>query len=328
MSEATPPTRTVRDIAGLLALVPSLLGHQPTDSLVIVCMKGSLVELTVRLDLDPVLREDTIVKLLPALRRSETTAVVLAGYRDPIDDGLADVLKELATDVEVVHLLDAGRHIAVVDAVMVGAERWRSIWEEGDHDVAGLRYHAARAQDVLDGRAPARSRAELAARLEPGSEPGGDTFFLAAEAAMLAGLDTSGEGLVETVSGFLDVYERERVAPDDAVLGALVALASFDAGLSAALRRLDRDNAHHWFKLWSTALRRVSGMAAWAPAVLAGSAAFLTGDGATMNIAHEHAAGRRPDHWATRLLLRINQEALSPAAWERLLTDALPGRGE
>lgn len=328
MSETTPPTRTVTEIAGLLALVPGLLGHQPADSLVIVCLKESLVEVTIRLDLANLSCGDAVVKLLPALRRSETTAVVLAGYQDPIGDDLADVLKDLATDVEVVHLLDAGRHIAVVDAVMVGAERWRSIWEEGDHDVAGLRYHAARAQDVLDGRAPARSRAELAARLEPGSQPGGDTFFLAAEAAMVAGLDTSGEDLVEILGKLLDVYERERAVPDDAVLGALVALVSFDAGLRVALRRLARDDAHHWFELWSTVLRRVGGMAAWAPAVLAGSAAFLTGDGATMNVAHDHAARRRPDHWATKMLLQINQEALSPAAWERLLTDALPGRGE
>lgn len=168
MSDPTP-TRTVTEITGLLALVPSLLGHQPTDSLVIVCLKESFVEVTIRLDLADLSRADAVVKLLPALRRSGTSAVVLAGYRDPIGDDLADVLKDLATDVELVHLLDQGGHIEVVDAAMVGAERWRSVWEEGDHDAAELQYHAARAQDVLDGRAPARSRAELAARLEPGS---------------------------------------------------------------------------------------------------------------------------------------------------------------
>lgn len=157
---------------------------------------------------------------------------------------------------------------------------------------------------------------------------GGDTFFLAAEAALLAGLDASGQGLVETLGQFLDVYERERVVPDDAVLGALVALVSLDAGLSTALRRLARDNASDWYDLWSTALRRVGGMAAWAPAVLAGSAAFLTGDGATMNIAYDHAVRRRPEHWATRLLLRINAEAVPPDAWEQVLTDALPHRGD
>ena len=211
--------------------------------------------------------------------------------------------------------------MAQLGTVVVGSEHWVSLGDGRQHPLDEVHDHPVRVQEIYEGRCPARSRDELAALVQPGSDEVGEAFAVTAEAGLLALLAMGDEDVAGLAGEYLDVVWRER-AVDDALAGALAALVSLDAGLLAALRRIDRDTAGDWRELWAAVVRRATGRLAYGSLVVAGTAAFVSGEGALLTTATEHAERLRGGHWGVEMLARINREVVNPSTWPQPLVEA------
>ena len=160
---------TLRSPAELLAVIPHILGFQPTSSIVILTMRGQHLGLTMRNDLpEPTQTEEVAALLMQPLRREDPDRVLLIGYEDhpgqsiPVIDALHRRLDEVSIEVQ--------------DRIVVHQGRWRSLTcpEPGCCPTEGTPIPTAAeaahvtAEFVGAGIAPAYSRTELAARLEAG----------------------------------------------------------------------------------------------------------------------------------------------------------------
>ena len=315
MTDQTIPVRTVHDSAGMLALIPGLVGFEPQESVVIVLMAGTRVRLTARVDTCEVARPELMAQLGTAVHQTASDKAFLAAYSTEDPDAAETALASLGEALTQAHDLD------VLDAVVVGSEHWVSLADGRQHPLDEVRDHPLRVQEIYEGRCPARSRDELAALVQPGSDEVGEAFAVTAEAGLLALLAMGDEDVAGLAGEYLDVVWRER-AVDDALAGALAALVSLDAGLLAALRRIDRDTAGDWRELWAAVVRRATGRLAYGSLVVAGTAAFVSGEGALLTTATEHAERLRGGHWGVEMLARINREVVNPSTWPQPLVEA------
>ncbi|WP_427385201.1 DUF4192 domain-containing protein [Janibacter sp. G56] len=111
-------TTTVRGAADVLALMPYTLGYQPSDCVVLVCVRDGLLGLTERLDLPPVERVASACSALlePVLRHDAAEGVLLIGYETHEGDSLP-LLTQLGDAV-----VEAG--IDLLDTLVVRDGRW------------------------------------------------------------------------------------------------------------------------------------------------------------------------------------------------------------
>ena len=188
---------TLRSPAELLAVIPHILGFQPTSSIVILTMRGQHLGLTMRNDLpEPAQTEEVAALLMQPLRREDPDRVLLIGYEErpgqsmPVIDALNRRLGEAGIEVQ--------------DRIVVHSGRWRSLTcsEPGCCPIEGSVIPTAAeaahvtAEFVGAGIAPAYSRTELAARLEAGSAAV-EVAEILSSSDTLPGIDTT--GMSETV---------------------------------------------------------------------------------------------------------------------------------
>ena len=170
----TAPARvlTCRSPADLAALVPQLVGFAPTESLVVISLRGPRrrLGLTVRVDLcDLPMLLDQIVGALD--RDGAAGAVLVVHSADPTDDRhpWADLVDEVTGALD-------GRGIEVTEALLVRDGAW---WSYGcaqsccpprgtPLDPGSPLLRAVASEHAYDGRAVLASREELVASLQPG----------------------------------------------------------------------------------------------------------------------------------------------------------------
>ena len=157
----------------LLAVVPYLLGFNPTNSIVTLCLSDNRLGLTQRLDLPPPDRaHDVASALLPILIRESPDSVILIVYEDQEGESLPALealTKALQSSVMRIH-----------DRLVVRDGRWRSLDchspsccpAEGSPvpepaDVSGVV-----AEFVGRGVSPHANRESLARQLERGPQAG------------------------------------------------------------------------------------------------------------------------------------------------------------
>lgn len=308
----------IRDTAGLLAAIPAALGFVPSESVVVMpLVAGGAVALTMRADIDEEAASLERAALLAIERAPGARAVVIVAYssRLPAQDA-AQLVRGLALAIETAYL-DDDEPVSVQSMVVVGAESYAEVsgWDTAlqPRPLSDVENHAVSVRAIVDGAAVRPSRAALAAQIAPESE-------------------TAPEGFLEALTAPVSVSEMRTIL--DGVwdgdmstnsMGWLVTVASHGVGFGYALSRLSPSTASRWFDLWSRICRVVPRERAVRPLVLAGLAAWLRGDGATLNVAGELAAQVRPDDDGVRLLQLISRVALPPDAWEHYratLTDA------
>ena len=164
MTETTP--RRARGPADLLALVPSLFGFHPADSLVLLTVGDTATPFHARVDLptDPCGVELVGAQLTETVQRNGTTHVVVVAYTG--DAGLAHAVVD--------HLFDCLAKIGVelVCAVRADCGRWWVLpaWPDEEGTPYDVRDHPWTAQAVLDGNVVHASREELAQTLV-GNDP-------------------------------------------------------------------------------------------------------------------------------------------------------------
>lgn len=332
----TPRTLHVKSPADLLALVPTVLGFHPDDSVVLV-VTGGEGAMHARLDLprDEVELAEATDCLLRAGARAAARQVAVIAYTE---DAL---LAEAVVD----HL--AGRleadGVDVLCAIRADGHRWYSLGcDDACCPAEGVPYdvssHPITAQSVLDGRVTFRDRRALADSLVGTDVDATAAVGQAADAAMRRFQDAArhplgtespegarrhlvGEGhwVRDRVRRFLETGEP---LDHDEAGRLLVALMNIEVR-DVAWAEMDRPDAPAHVELWRDLVRRSPLDLSAAPAALLGFAAWLSGDGATAWCAVERCHQAEPGYGLAGLLSQALANAVPPSAWVPLPHDDL-----
>lgn len=320
-------THTVR-VTGpgdLLALVPSLLGFHPEDSVVLLTLGDARQPFHARVDLptDAEQVHQLAGHLAGVAVKGEVAQVAVVAYTD---DGCVARAVVDALDEE---LVQAG--IDLVCVVRADGERWWVLDTSGES--GGTRYdvssHPLMAQAVLDGTVVLGSRRELAESLI-GSDPQEteDIAVLADEILLRRSREASAP-LGPAASQHQLAGEARWVGDrlhrflEDGTRLALADVARLAVGVTVAHEirdvawaDLSRDNAAQHVDLWRDVVRRSPVHLRAAPATLLGFAAWLSGNGALAWVAVERAQEADPGYAATGLLERILSAGMPPSSWQ------------
>ncbi|MDY3678041.1 MAG: DUF4192 domain-containing protein [Actinomyces urogenitalis] len=310
----------IHDPLDLVALVPYMLGFTPTDSVVLVIMHEGKVRLTARVD--AVHARSQVASLGQAVQNADGDGLALVAYAAAIDDDVCEDLTQLASALDQACV----NPVEFIARVVVSPDD--DLYEHLETGAAGayseLRWRPAVAEMIGRGKAPARSREEIIARVAPGSEdlPTGFARGFALAMARIATWEPQNvaqaarDGLAELLA---------TTEPDGKSLGLLAALMTRDAARLAALREIETSTARQHLALWSRLARVTDGDTALAPLLCAAISAWLSGDGVLLNASADtmHAilgedATEDPDYWMLSPLEFISDKAFPPDGWAML----------
>jgi hypothetical protein len=353
-----PIRLTVRSTVDLLALVPCLLGFHPTDSLVVVAMRGGRMIFAARGDLPAARSSGASVTAIAdqfgrvvARQGVEAAAVIGYGPADRVDAAAPALCAALAEhDLQIFDVLrvTAGRYWSLLcadpeccppdgtafdlttssltaEAVFAGQVVLpdRSALTRAVAPVGGLDRESMR-------RATERAVDRIAALLtgEPGqASPAAPAGTLPAGAGPPAPPRPAGEVAViragkAAVREALARGETGGRLTDDEV-GWLTLLLTHRPVGDFAWQRTTPDE---WqIALWTDVLRRAEPDLAAAPASLLAFAAWRFGHGALASVALERALGTDPRYPMALLLDDVLRRGLAPSTLDGW--PAVPGRG-
>jgi hypothetical protein len=313
---------SLRSLGDLLAVVPYLLGFHPTDSLVLLGIRGRRIVLQLRDDLPTGPAATPLADYYAALvaRQGATSAVVL-GYGPGV--AVTPVVAALRA------ALDA-RRIAVLDMVRVADGRYWSYLctEPACCPPDGRRYEVAgspvAAAAIVEGHVALPSRAALERQLAPLTGPSRAAMTEATDRAHRRLTDLLGRTPGDPGAALL---AAGRAAVDDAVWRQRTGGRLTDdevAWLGSVLvhppvrdhawERISGELAVH-VGLWTDVSRRVDPELAAAPATLLAFAAWRSGAGAVASIALSRALEGDPDYRLARLLSQALASGLPPTGW-------------
>lgn len=287
--------------ADLLAIPSFLFGFHPTESVVLIGLRGNVVNFSARLDADWFAThfDQVADQVLNAAANLGRCDFVLLGYSRDLE--LASISVTEAADV-----LGRGR---VVEALITdGAQYWSLIDGEGplpfDIDSSPITAHA-----VYEGVNIAGSREEAVAPVTQWDPPGPGAVDI-----------TLGQIEAMTSTAALSLLEElvEAAPPLDDHTDALTlgCLLLDEDRTAAVLTRLRTENADQlWHNL--AAARRVAPQAAL-PSVVAllGVASWLSGRGAQATACIEQMAQLDRNHPVGAMLARVHHHAIPPRTWD------------
>lgn len=318
--------------ADLLALVPSLLGFHPEDSVVVLTVGDAVHRFHARVDLpeDPIGLEDLAAYLSGVAARNGVTGLATVVYTD--DEPLADAVAGGLDD----RLRRVG--IDLVCALRADGDCWWALGgREGSpgtpYDVSS---HPLMAQAVVEGTVVLGSRQELADSLV-GDDPAEADRVAELSDEVTARLATmldpplgratvrhklalEGRWVRRRVRRFLE--DGERLAAHDLARLLTVMTASLEVR-DVAWAEMSHANAEQHVDLWRDAVRRAPVDLRAAPGALLGFAAWLSGNGALAWCAVDCAQEAEPGHGLAGLLARALTEAVPPSAWRPIPREAL-----
>ena len=333
------PTHHISSPADLLALVPTVLGFHPEDSLVLIVTDGKLGAMHARVDLpcdDDEAMAEVVETLLGATTRASARQVALVAYSD--DELVAeDLVDKLSDELR-------GRAIEVVCAVRADGERWFSLDpdtvccpEEGvPYDLAS---HPITAQSVLEGRVTYARRSELAESLIGTDFDATEAVTGAADEAVrrlrAASVNPLGVDSQEGARAHLlaeACWVRERVRRyvrsgeplEDIEVGRLVVAVVNVEVRDVAWAEMTRADAPRHVELWRDVVRRTPHDLVPAPAALLAFAAWLAGEGALAWCAVERCQEVEPDYSMAGLVSQALAAAMHPSVWQRIPPEDLP----
>jgi hypothetical protein len=310
----------------LIETVPYLVGFHPKRSIVMICLRGKRLLLTMRLDLPPSPHAAEAARVLSGHAvRHEAETVLLACFLDgPSDRKSAQrLVGNLRRELRL-------KDIEVREAVRVEGGRWWSYLcrnelccpTEGTPlpDTPG---HAAAAA-VFAGDVALPDRSALYERIEPVNE-------IALMAARQACADAAVTLVEQAMRGSLEAWRATEVE----FLGALEEryaaggprLTAAEAGRAlVAVQDIHvRDSCTTWWEerarcagtvaLWTDVVRHALQEGAAPAATLLAGSAWLSGDGGFANVALERAFADDPSYRLALLLETAIQGGISPDQW-------------
>ncbi len=161
------PTQRITSPAALVAMLPTLIGFTPEDSLVIVFLKDDRVIVTMRMDLDEASYSVNEYVVATATRVDANAALIATYISDP---GEAQACTSLVTGITAA-LTDAG--VPVRDALAITGDRYRSYLCQDDR--------CCGPEGNLVPAGVSQSRADIVARFtaQPELSPGVECLDLA-----------------------------------------------------------------------------------------------------------------------------------------------------
>ncbi len=316
----TQPLRA-KDPGDLLALVPSLLGFHPEESVVLLTVGDAVTPFHARVDVpsDPVEVEQLAGYLADVAGRHGTTRVAVLVYSR--DAGMAEAVGA-ALDQRLSRVL-----VDLVCAVRADGERWYPFDGRGEGTPYDVRSHPWMAQAVADGRVVLGSRRELADTLVGDDDERTERVArLGEEVACGLGLGrhrlaVEARWVRQRVDRFLD----DRGPLDDADLARLLVLMQLSVELrDVAWAEMSRETADAHVDLWRDVVRVAPQHLRAPAAALLGFAAWLSGDGALAWCAVERAQQAQPGYSLAGLLTEALAGAVPPSAWTPIPLDSLP----
>ncbi|MDP3890150.1 DUF4192 domain-containing protein [Nocardioides sp.] len=319
-------SRTLRTPEDLLALVPTLFGFGPTESLVVIGIGGDPgVHARVDLPDDADAAEQAAESFVTALARVECGRACLVAYaadssaaREAVA-AVAARLDEAGVRVEVGMRTDGARYALLFAD---GAEG-----TEVPYDVAG---HPLIAEAVYEGRVLHHDREALAATLVP--DP---TAVAAVETAAHRYLDRLGMGRdadaeVRWTSHTVRKHLEAGTVPGPSETGRLLVAMAVDLRARDALWvETDRESAAAVVDLTRHLACSAPADLRAAPAALLAFAAWLAGDGALAWCGLDVCQQVRPDYSMAGLVAHALEKGLPPTVWAAMSRADLgvPGLG-
>lgn len=291
----------------VLAVVPVVLGFEPSDSIVLLTF-GGLTRFHARVDLpppgDPSALDEVCAMLLEPCLRHRVPRVLLVLYSDQ-PRHVRVVARRLRREL-------GRRRIEVVDCLRADGQRWYAAeGSRSDVPATGLPYDAAahpfRAQAVMAGHVTLGSREELAAQVAPDGEAA------ARVRARLARAPTLGPELVDAL---VRQHTAAGTVPDDTELAALLLAIRSPPARDATWVGLSRADAEARVALWCDAVRRAPDEVVADAAAVLGLLCWLAGHGALAWCALGRCVDAAPQHGLGGLVAQLLRSAVSPAAWE------------
>jgi hypothetical protein len=305
VTTSQPPVRADSP-ASMLAMVPSLLGFRPADSLVIVGLEGErhAVKVTLRYDLT--------LDAATAYGQAQHAAQILtdAGLEGFVAVIYGDTTKgELQRDAILAAATDQG--LNPFDILRVEGTRYWSYacQDETCCPAAGTPFDLPD-EPVIPGAAVLADREQLAGTIAPRPEPAVDAAVAALDQRNAR--EVIAEGLAR-VPGILAEFRAgpAQISAEDVALLA-VALASLRVR-DDMWARMDPDHRDAHERLLTELTRRVPERFAAGPASLLAVAAWQQGNGALANVALDRALAADPDYSMANLLRQIIDAGTPPA---------------
>lgn len=306
MTNQPCPRLRVRSMPELLNLIPALLGFHPRESLVVVCVDSGRVAVTGRIDL-AALTEPGAADCFDALWERFPGSFCVAAAFSADADAAWNALTGLA----------AGLPFEMpFDLAHVDGRRWYASPDDAgwayDPDcsvqAAEAAYHGIRVlpdrEALADSLAPGLTASEMDDVLEaviarPPEETVAEALHLAAELMGRPRVPGAQEAAILAVAAYSPAFTESVVA-----------------GITSETAARARD-------LWTSVVRGTHDYAGAAAALLLGVAAWVSGDGALINICLERAEPYASESQWYRFLEVAVRIALPPTEWDAVRLDLL-----
>ncbi len=328
-AEPDPPSTFVaRTPTDLIAIVPTVLGFHPLDSVVLLTFGPPDGAFHARVDLPVATAEqEAVADVLGdavAANRVRRAAVLL--YTHDVEAAHAQSM------LLVGRLLDLD--VDVIEVLRVYDGRWHPVPDDGSPGTAyELDTHPFTAQRVYDGQVVHRDREELADTLVGTDDDDAIEVALAATryADLVASSQESGDpahGFLRTEARWLQrrlrarVEERRQLDPADA--GRLLVLTSLAPTRDVAWAEITRQTSEPHVDLWRELVRRSPRDLLPGASSLLAFAAWQHGDGALAWCAIDRCLEVDPDYSMAHYVAEVLTQAVPPSVWEQIPEDALP----
>lgn len=314
--DQAPAVATVRGPADVVAMIPYLLGFQPTESLVLVALEGPRKRFgpVLRLDLvdEPELVEHQATLVLQMATSNLLSRVLLAAFSvDPLraDPLVCELLSRLPD-----------HHITVEDAFRVDGTRWWS-YVCGDPlccSPDGVEYDVSRtavaAEAVLAGLAFEPDREALRAIVDPA--PARERRRVAREVARQRRARTpTGQDAVRELGVRLTALAGDPSSAAPADLAWLSLAAQSELARDDAIALMDRSNAADHFEVWRRVMRCVDDDLLPDVGAVAAFAAWLSGRGVLASHAVDRVLEVDPAHGLGGAVAQLLARAVNPRGW-------------
>jgi hypothetical protein len=316
-------------MAGLLAVIPHLIGFHPSKSLVVVGLDGprDRVRLAFRYDLpdppDTARSREIAEHVVAVLGRRQISTVVAAGY------GTGTLVTPVA---QALRAALRGASVTVRDLLRVEDGRFWSYkcQDPGCCPPEGRPFDAsqhpyAAALDAA-GMTVCRDRGTLAATLAPVTGQEAQSMRRAELRALRRARDLIGgsgapagsQPLTDAgraaVREAIALYRRGGQITDDDQMAWLIVTVADIRVRDDAWARMDPEHRAAHRRLWTDLVRRAREPFVPAPASLLAFTAWQSGDGALANIAVDRALAADPDYSMAHLIGEAVEAGLPPSA--------------
>jgi hypothetical protein len=303
-----PPKLSLREPTDVLAAIPYLVGFHPTDSLVVLALRGKRLVFAGRADLPPAgsPAHDEIGYLVEVMLRQDATGAIVVGYGpaarvDSIARGLQKALERRDLAVLEVMRAEDGRYWSYLCNDPTCCPTEGSLYNVSNSLVA--------ATATLAGMSALADRCAFENQLEPLDGIGRACMNEATERAhdRLIKLiaepsdDRGAEGALiragrRAVTGALARMADDTRLDDDEVAWLSVLVSTMPV-LGMAWRLVKgREDLHLYRSLWMDVFRRAQTDLTSAPGCLLAYAAWRDGDGALASMALERVLTANPFH--------------------------------